>query len=611
MKRTAIRTMSLTWIGWLCCGTLFNWLIVGVGAGNAWACQIREPIQPDMASVADFAMPATSLFYVELTDPAATLDLILNHELTQRALEFEQIKLWLKSPEMAPVKIIVGTLEEQLQQSWPQIIGNITRHGAALAWDQESKSAIFVSRAASGESLQEIVKAILGWVNLEARLNKRDRPYESKEHRNHRIIAFPQGAIARVDNWFLAGQNETFIRKTMDRLIDGPSNTNGGLASLPTFQRACQMQPKNGTAWAYLDLKAMARAGMAKNLFAEKSNMPLLELLFGGVLESIPDADFLTASLTLNVDNTTLEVALPRSQNPKSDHRQFFFALEPEQKKSFLVKPDRMIARLVSRRDMAAWWLSKENLYDENVIAQMALVDSQFTTVLSGMNFGEDFLSAFEPCLQLIVVDQEHQRADAAVNLPAFALVGRLKEPTEMKRRLRIAFNSVIGFANIQGGMDGMPPLDFMTESLDGVEVTAATYVVDSRAARSQTPLDISPSIAFADDFMIVSSTKELASELGKKCLQQTEKLGSATNLLTEIDAGLLSKVLQKNREQLIVQNMLEDGHDRKTAEQNIAQLFEALELIESFSSQLEVQPEQLKLKARLEFRRIATSTSK
>jgi hypothetical protein len=362
------------------------------------------------------------------------------------------------------------------------------------------------------------------------------------------------------------------------------------------------MQPLTGTTWAYVNLKAAARAGLARQLFAEKSNMPLLEVFFGGVLESLPAADFLSANLTLSHENATLELVLPKGQSSKSDHRTFFYAQEPGPKKSFLIEPDRMIGRLIGRRDLSEWWLRKEDLYDENVIAQLAVVDSQFTTILSGLNFGEDFLAAFEPCLQLIVADQDSQQANAAIHLPAFALVGRLKEPAEMKRRLRIAFNSVIGFANIQGGMNGMPPLDFMTESIDGVEVTAATYVHDARAARSQKPLEISPAIAFANDFIVMSSTRELALELARKSLEQTTPLNSQTNLLADVNSELLSLILQKNREQLVVQNMLEEGHNRKTAEQNIDQLFQILALFKKFSSRLEVESGKLRLTAELEF---------
>jgi hypothetical protein len=588
--------------------------LMGIEYASYYCLAQAVKTDPEVCS-ADFAIPASVVAYVEIQDPAAAIELILQHSLTENLLELEQVKMGLASPEMAVAKIIIGTLEEQLQKSWPEMIEIVTKQGASIAWDQKSQGVIFVSRAESGHGLSEIVKAILGWVNLEARMNQRAKPYQGEDYRGHRILKFRNAAIARVDDWFLASNQIELVKQTMDPLIDGPnlSETGAtiGLAAYPSYQRARQMHPPNKAAWAYFDLKAIRQAGLAPELFSGRMPQPIIELLFGGIGEALPEADFLAVGVTLNEDQMHAEITLSQPATPSSEARKYFYATEPDSKRSFVIECDQMIARIAGRRDLAAWWLAKENLYEENVIAQMALVDSQFTTILSGLNFGEDFLAALEPCLQILVANQPNHNPDVPLKLPAFALVGRLKEPAEMKRRLRIAFNSVIGFANIQGGMNGMPPLDFMTESADGIELTSATYVLDSRAAQSQVPLDLSPSIAFASDFFILSSTRELAVELGKKCLSDTSELSSTNNLLAEISIPMLAIALGKNREQWIVQNMLEEGNNRSTAEQNINQLLEILQQFERVSTQLDVHPEVLKLKTQIRFQTLAPSGEK
>ena len=141
-----------------------------------------------------------------------------------------------------------------------------------------------------------------------------------------------------------------------------------------------------------------------------------------------------------------------------------------------------MIANLISYRDVGAWWLSKEDLYEENVIAQLSQADSQISTLFAGLDFGQEVLGAIKPGVQIVVTEQKLPDGYAPdVQLPAFAMVAKLKDP-EVQRRFKVAFQSVIGFANINLGQQGQPQLEMETVREGKTVITSSQYLLEDDA---------------------------------------------------------------------------------------------------------------------------------
>lgn len=553
------------------------------------------------------ALPETTWAYLEIRQPLPWVEYVLKHPLKTRLEALDQVQAYYKSSQIGPLRLVVGLLESQIGMTWTEMIGVVTSGGLYVAWDAKTQGVILVSRARDGESLSKIVKSFLSWVDLDAANKKQPRPYEATEHRTHRMIEFAGGSIARVNDWFLASNHQTLLTQSMDRLIDAKPDC---LARLPEFAKARDAYRQSTAAnsksqsestaasgdrdaWAYVDLNAVRQAKIAPELFTSRTNNPLGELLLGGFLESFQTATHMTASLSRNGgqhgDQLHVEINVPFEATSITEARRFFVAQQPSEKQAFLLTAQPVIAHLSGLRDLGAWWHAKEDLFDEEIIAQMALADSQFSTLFASLDFGEDVLTAFEPGLQLVVAEQTYSDTNPDLKLPAIAFVGRLKDPAVMKRRLRIAFQSVIGFVNIQSSMEGMPPMDLMTQNIDGVEISAADFVLDQKSPSGVVQFNLSPAIAFVDDFVIISSGKALAQDLAKCAQSAPQALPANTNAQLSLEGPAFVRALRMNRETLIAQNMLEQGTKREAAEQTIDDLLQILTFVDRVQTQINV----------------------
>jgi hypothetical protein len=239
-------------------------------------------------------------------------------------------------------------------------------------------------------------------------------------------------------------------------------------------------------------------------------------------------------------------------------------------------------------------------LFEEAVIAGLAQADSQLSTIFSGMDFGEDVLGALQPGVQIVV--SENTFVDPYVpdvKLPSFALVGKLKDPDKIRRKLKIAFQSVIGFANINLGMQGQPQLDLETERISDGSIFAAQYFYEDDVEEGLLLFNFSPTIAFQGPYLIVSSTRDLAVELARVASQRdpSQSEESQTNTRLEIEGNGLSRILNLNAESLLASNMLEKGNTRKQAEVEISYLLAAVKLLKDAQLDFRVEPERMRLK--------------
>ena len=217
------------------------------------------------------------------------------------------------------------------------------------------------------------------------------------------------------------------------------------------------------------------------------------------------------------------------------------------------------------------------------------------------MDFGQDVLGSLEPGVQIVAAENTFDEQYVPdVKLPAFALIGKLKEPEKIRRKLKIAFQSVIGFANINLGMQGQPQLDLETESIGDAKISAAQYYYDEDTEDGLLLFNFSPTIAFQGPYLIVSSTRDLAVELAQRAsekpgaMRQSETDRSNTKL--DFDLRVLGKVLTDNRESLIAQNMLEEGNSRKQAEEAIGLLLEVIDLLDESSVDFQVEDDKMQV---------------
>jgi hypothetical protein len=360
----------------------------------------------------------------------------------------------------------------------------------------------------------------------------------------------------------------------------------------------------DSAAWLYVDLRVLRTLGVLRTALNKKSDNPPAELLVGGILGAIPDASYVTAVLELDSSHIKLSATLPGDPRVVAKTREFYFGADGNGAAPPLLSPPQTLLTLSSYRDFASLWRHAPDLFDERINARFAEAESKLATFFGGRSFRDDILGNIEPGLQVVVARQQFPQAGVtpAIKLPAGAAVLRMKKPDETTRNFKITFQSLIGFLNIVGGMNGLPPLDLNSEKRGDALVISTEYLPPVKTeTHGEAPIhhNASPTAIFVGDWMIISSAKPLALEvLGE--LQRQPATSQVVNSRVVVDGKVAQTVLSDNRGPLVARNMLDKGHDRPAAEKEIDLLLKALRYIDRSSVQLTANDRSLELAVEL-----------
>lgn len=537
--------------------------------------------------VAADLLPPTTVIYAEIPRPEALLEVFKNHPLRKRIENLEGVRDAYSGKQFQQLKTAVAIIEAKLGQKWPEILGAVTEGGIALGFDAQTQGATLLIKARDEEAAPELLDTLIELARAAATADGKTDPVKSGEYRGITAYQVDQGRIAAFGPWLLVTNKQASGKALLDAYLDKPEHS---LASNPKFQDARAKADDSATAWGYLDIKTIREGGVAKALFSGKTKNPVAELLVGGLLDTLQHTPYATASLTLTPQRTRLEFASPHEQEWTTEAREYFFGPEGNGRAPIPIQVENQLAVVSTYRDVSTMWLRAGDLFDDKVVDQLAQADSNLSTLFSGKDFGEEILGEVHPEIQLVVVRQAF--ADGvpkpAIKLPAFAAIFRLKDPDTVGPDFRRTYQSLIGFLNIIGSMNGQPQLDLDIEKEDAYQIVSATFLADKEASSGGLKIhyNFSPSVAFAGEHFIVSSTTALARELAG-VVGKGNQPSSELNSIVALDVSGVSEILGDNRSTLVAQNMLSEGHSKEEADRSIDDLFALLAAIQDTSIEL------------------------
>jgi hypothetical protein len=338
-----------------------------------------------------------------------------------------------------------------------------------------------------------------------------------------------------------------------------------------------------------IDLHGLRERFPNNDLFQEQAHDFGAELILGGILTLLRLAPIAEVYLDAEPGGLVARAHVPTQVDWFSPSREHYVGPGATGRALPPLGIEGAIASMTTYRNLSELWLRAGDLFDERVNDQLAQADNTLTTLFSGKDFGEDILGALEPEVRMVVAPQAFAEGTPApaIRLPAFGLVAKLKHPEAMQRELKRIFQSFIGFLNIVGAMEGRPQLDLSSRIEEGRAYYWADYVADAdRSYENGLPIlyNFSPAIAFAEDFVAVASTSSLAEEMADRAAAGTSAVGPESPIvhtLLEVDGPGVREALERNRDAMIAQNMLEKGHTRAEASREIGTLLQLLQWME------------------------------
>lgn len=546
--------------------------------------------------------PDKTIAFVAIQPPGKIIDQLLQHPLRARIEAVPQVKSGLRSKEFAGFLAGLGLVQVFTGMEWEESLEVLAGNGAAVAVAPASESIGAVLLSGNKEKLPKLIEGLMRMANQ----GNGDR-VGSREYRGITAYSIDKRIyLAAVEDRVVISNQKEFCKQMVDNCFDAPRSS---LASSDDFQRnASRLGDK--TAWAYLNLKAVRDSGNATQLFPEQTENIGVEFFVGGIVSLMKQADTVSAFLNLGAERLELSVEAPFQSEKVDENRQFFFGTPEDKASALQLTLPNSLANIYMHRDIGKLWLTKEELFDENHLSELSQADSTLSTLFSGLDFGEEVLGATRPGMQILARNQDYSRTrmpEPDIKIPEFSIVLRLKNPDKIKRRLKVAYQSFVGFLNIQLAMQGNPQFELESEKMGDIQVVSATYLTDDDDGYDGLiNYNFSPSVAFVGDWFILSSTRPLAMDLAKAGNDPTRqiKVGDSQawpNTSIQMTGKALSQALRDNQEPLIAQNMLEEGNDREDAQEQIQLLVELVGLIKQTGLQLLEHPKSMELKFQLD----------
>lgn len=553
----------------ICCSTVPFLLLMGFGLAA-----VRGAMPADDRTGADL-VPASAVFYAEMTRVSDDITTILNHPIAERVVEHAG---WAKVEESQPWKNFVAGrtfFELQMGGPWNNIVDGLTGGGVYVTYDLRTDGLVILVKATSPEAMEVFRSKVLEL----SRLGKNVDPDEDT-YRDLQIYRLENAAAVVSGQWLMIANKAELGRFVIDRMLDTQGEKSDVLSASANFRTAVAGRQDDLSAWAWASLDSLRENEKFLQGLNNKSENPLAELLAGGLQSNLLHAPYATAEVRLPETGVEFSVAMPASAEWIPESRQWYFGPELGGMAPGLPEvPDTLLA-LGTWRDVSEMWLRAGDLFDEKMNDELANADSTLTTLFAGKDFGEDILGSFEPQMGIIVTRQSFENVlpAPAIRLPAFAFVMELRDPETMTRELRRTFQNMIGFFNVVGAMEGRPQLEMDIDKFENGEMLTSAYVPEDDVAESTTAdliFNFSPSIGFSGKRCVIASTRSLASALTQS--RTTAAPVGQVNSYAAFSAPVLRQVLDDNREQLISQNMLEQGNSRGAAEDQISLLLEVI----------------------------------
>ncbi|MEZ6125853.1 MAG: hypothetical protein R3C49_22225 [Planctomycetaceae bacterium] len=534
-------------------------------------------------------IPDSCVIYAEVPQPARLISAVFDHPLCEK---IQSLDLWQNFTHSdAYRKFLTGRkyFEIQMGMDWRPAVEALTRGGIFAAFDAKSQGVVVMVRADSAETAEKFKTGIL---QLAAVGRQNDRATD--EYRGVTVYKLDKGGAAAVGDWLILVNKVDPGRFVLDRLLDhqsGAASSTGTLSQNIRLQEARKQITPDAAAMAFLDLEQLRSEEKIRRSLETQTENLLAEGLVGGIQSTLLNAPWVAAELKISdpkaaarrpelaaedqsSPDVTLTLQTPFSVQWIPEERHHYFGSEPEGHAPLLPAVPDQVLSLATWRDVSEMWLRAGDLFDENTNDQIANAEGTLTTLFAGRDFPQEILGSFQPQMGLIVARQQFSEDQPipAIRLPAFALVLEMREPGQMTRELRRIFQSMIGFFNVVGAMEGRPQLEMNMRQLGNAELVTSEYIPEDRDRNSRTaPLvfNFSPSVGFAGSRFVLASTQQLAEQLASAPVA-TGDGSQQPNTAVRLTASVLQQILDDNREQLISQNMLKEGRSREEAETQI-----------------------------------------
>ncbi len=478
-------------------------------------------------------------------------------------------KAALARPDVIGGRAMAAIIAAGLGTTWEKGLRDITGGGVVFAVEgaKGPERILLVVTPKDAALLEKTHERLLDFVRSDAKNKKKPDPVTVAEHHGIKTYSLmPTEAHAIVSGTLVVTNGPEVLKVVIDRALDPKSPA---LADDPVFQAQRKEADPEALAWGFARTDRL-RAIDPKRFGGDSKPDAGATFLFGPWLEAAMKGDWASASLVWTDTRAGIDLAVAAPKGGYSPAMKRYLptggAGAP---RPFL--PKNAIASGSLWRDFASIWEVRADIFTPETVQGLAQLDTQAGTFFGGRDFGTGVLGALGDRWNIVVADQDFEAMNPKpdTKFPAFAVILDLKpDDPEFSTRLMAAFQSFLGLVNLGAAQTKAPPLMIVSDSFDGFTIATSKYqpVYEiSKGDPVSSTYNFTPSAVQVGNYFVISSNLGLAREL-TKTLKETPKATDST-LLLEASGDAISRLLGRNRDQLVVQNMLSKGNAKAQAE--------------------------------------------
>ncbi len=511
-----------------------------------------------------------AVIYLEASHPKVLLDRVLDPKFQTYLASIPPYARYLKSDVYKEQKAGVTFVSALLETTWEEGIRSLAGGGIVFAVEAEKGKAPWGFIALTPSDPAFLTKAhakLLELARGDAKTKGQPDPVKESEHQGIKLYSMSKDAThAIVNDTLIVSQSAEAVKTVIDRARGGKI---ASIATNADWKARHDRVSADTVAWGLVRLDRLREIDPKKFTIPEMVN-PGQTFLFAPWIEAARKAPWVAASLNWSDAHLVANVTLPTPANGYSQSIKTY--LPPKgMSASAPLRPKGVIASLSLWRDLSAIWEVRNDLFSPQFVQGLAQLDTFAGQFFGGRDFGSGILGAISSNWRIVVATQDYSKMNPVpdLKLPGFALVIDLKpDDDDFAQRLKVAFQSFVGLANLGAAQAKAPSLELISEDVNGITIASTRFMVSKAAPGAKVSVhqrhNFTPSVAQVDNHFILSSSLGLIKDL-IPAVREVAKPTDST-LLIEAEGAAIAGILDVNRQRLITQNMMEKGNDKAAA---------------------------------------------
>ena len=515
-----------------------------------------------------------TVVYLEAAQPGILLDRVYDTKFQTYLASIPPYARYLKGDVFKQQKAGIAFVAALLDTTPEKGLRALAGGGVVFAIEAEKGKATwgFVALTASDPAfLTKAHAKLLELAKNDAKAKGLPNPIEESEYRGVKITSTnKQEAHAILDKTLIVSQSVDSVKTIIDRSLTD------ALGPVTPINEWKAHRPHGG---ADTVASGIVRFDRLREIAPKRFTIPDMispgpTFLFAPWIDAARKAPWVAANLTWSDAHLVADLTLPNPPNGYSAPLKTYLPPKGASAPGPL-RPKGVIASLSLWRDLSAIWEVRNDLFPPPFVQGLAQLDTVAGQYFGGRDFGTGVLGAISTNWRLVVAAQDYSKMNPVpdLKLPGFALVIDLKpDDDDFAQRLKVAFQSFVGLANIGAAQSKAPPLELITEDVNGITIASTRFMVSKSDPAAKASVhqrhNFTPSVARVDDHFILSSSLGLTKDL-IPALREASKPTDAT-LFVEANGAAIARVLNVNRQRLVTQNMMEKGNDKAKASDEI-----------------------------------------